>query len=81
MFISMEICTVACGLSSDGSARIGRTGLHLCTTHWDITLASRTGADDVLQCWDAGAVAYDRWGHNEKSLRLPFMGIIWSRRA
>lgn len=81
MFFSIERCIVAVGRSAIEGTAIGRTGWHLCTTRWDITLASRAGADDVLQCWDAGAVAYDRWEHNEKSLRLPFIGVIWSRRG
>lgn len=81
MFFSVERCNVAVGHSPKVGTDVGRVGWHICTNRWDITLASRTGADDVLQCWDAGAVAYDRWEHNEQSLRLPFMGVIWHRRA
>lgn len=62
------------------SLDLGRNGFHICTRRWDITLASRKGADGIVQCWDAGAVSYDRWELNERSLRLPFVGIIWAPR-
>ena len=62
------------------SIDMGRDGCDISTRRWDITLSSRAWADDTLECWDAGAVAYrcnraedGRW--TEKWLRMPFVAV------
>lgn len=47
---------------------------------WEVIVSSRAWADDTLDCWDAGAVAYHRDECGERSLRLPFVAVFWGAR-